>query len=413
MGTRLLKTSRSGLQSDGGSADGRIYGRLGSVSLNDVLQLLGMTHRTATVRLDCRGQQGQIFFREGVLLHATAGAAEGERALVKLMSWENADFVIEDGLEGEPPSTISKKVDAAMLGVMTRMDEGWVPDMTPFPMLDRPTTSAAVLDQKVRRAARKPRVPRRAARSKKPIVAGLAATVVVVALVGTSLALIYQSTDLGELPSLFRVPIAEAAPESGGGIASDVLEAAIGGRQNGIDVLAAHGVSLATSEPAGAGAERSVAEAPLGSVVPIADEAPREPQYGQLLVVVEPWAQVAVDGVEKGETPLTAMRLAAGSHEIVISNPNFVGLIRDKVQIDAGETVQRKYSFNESGSLRLLVKPWADVYVDGRHAGQTPLGALRVPPGKHTILLRHPELGEKTAAVEVFRNRESLLEVEM
>jgi hypothetical protein len=108
MGTRLLKTSRSGVQSEGGSADGRIYGRLGSVSLNDVLQLLGMTHRTATLRLNWRGQQGQIFFREGVLLHANAGPAEGERALVKLVSWTNADFIIEDGLEGDP-GTISKK----------------------------------------------------------------------------------------------------------------------------------------------------------------------------------------------------------------------------------------------------------------------------------------------------------------
>ena len=100
MGTHLLKTSRSGVQPEGGSADGRINGRLGSVSLNDVLQLVGMTRRTATVRLNYRGQQGQIFFREGLLLHATAGTAQGERALVKLMSWENADFVIDEGLEG-------------------------------------------------------------------------------------------------------------------------------------------------------------------------------------------------------------------------------------------------------------------------------------------------------------------------
>jgi len=391
-----------------------MYGRLGSVSLNDVLQLLGMTGRTATVRLDWRGQQGQIFFREGVLLHAAAGAAQGERALVKLISWENADFVIEDGLDEKTPSTISKKVDAAMLDVMTRMDEGWAPEMTPFPMLDRVTTSAAVLDQKVRRAARKPPVPRRAAHRRIPIVAVLAATVALVVLTGMSFALFYQSADLGDLPSLSRVPVAETAPESGGGIAYDVLKASIKGRGDGIDVLASHGVSLATPpDPAGAGAERSMAEARQASVALIANEVPREPGFGQLLVVAEPWAQVAVDGVERGETPLTEMRLAAGSHEILISNPNFVGVIRDRVQIDAGETVQRKYSFNESGSLRLLVKPWADVYVDGRHAGQTPLDALRVPPGRHAIRLRHPQLGEKTVIVEVFRDRETLLEVEM
>ena len=98
---------------------------------------------------------------------------------------------------------------------------------------------------------------------------------------------------------------------------------------------------------------------------------------------------------------------------IVLSNPNFVGVIQDRVQINAGETIQRKYSFGDSGSLRILVKPWADVYVDGRYAGQTPLGALRVPPGRHTIVLRHPQLGEKTSVVEVLRNRESVLEVAM
>lgn len=403
---RRLKTLRIG--AEGAPRDGRIYGKLGSVGLNDILQLLGMGHRTATVRLENQGQQGRIYFRDGVLLHATAGSTEGERALLKLVNWQDADFVIEDGLEGEPPSTISKKVDAAMLDVMTRMDEGWNPEMTPFPMLDRLTASAAVLDQKVRRAGRKPPVPRRAERRRKSMVAGLAAAV---ALVVTSVAFVYQSTDLGELPSLSPVPVAEAAPEIEAGIASDVLTASIEGRRDGINLLAAHGISLATPTELGAGT--SAAEAPTGAAAALPDEAPRAPEFGQLLVVAEPWAQVAVDGVEKGETPLTEMRLAAGSHEIVISNPNFVGVIRDKVQIHAGDTIQRKYSFNESGSLRLLVKPWADVYVDGRHAGQTPLGALRVPPGNHTILLRHPELGEKTAVVEVFRNRETLLEVEM
>jgi hypothetical protein len=142
-------------------------------------------------------------------------------------------------------------------------------------------------------------------------------------------------------------------------------------------------------------------------------EADPPAKSGQLLVVAEPWAVVTVDGVEKGETPLTEMSLPAGSHEIMLSNPNVVGVIHDRIQIRAGETLHRKYSFRDSGSLRILVRPWADVHVDGRYAGQAPLGALRVPPGTHRIVLRHPQLGEKTAIVEVFRDRESVLEVEM
>lgn len=409
MGTRSVSTARS---SGGDSGDERMYGKLGSVSLNDILQLLGMTQRTATVRLDCRGQKGLIYFRDGVLLHATAGSAEGERALVKLLSWKTADFVIEDGLEGNPPGSISKKVDAAILDVMTRLDEGWFPEMTPFPMLDRVTTSAAVLDKKVRFAPRKPPLPRRATGRKKRIVAAIAASVLGAAATGLFLA--YRSTDLGDLPTISSVTTLEAPPEDLG-VASDVLRTAIDGRRNdGIAILAAHGVSFSPiPESRAAGAEPPAADGSQASAASIAEAAPRAPEFGQLLVVAEPWAEVVVDGVEKGQTPLTEMRLSAGSHEIVLSNPNFVGVIQDHVQINAGETIQRKYSFGDSGSLRILVKPWADVYVDGRYAGQTPLGALRVPPGRHTIVLRHPQLGEKTSVVEVLRNRESVLEVAM
>jgi hypothetical protein len=407
MGTRLVTTSRP----SGGSTDGRMYGKLGSVSLNDILQLLGMTQRTATVRLDFRGQKGLICFREGVLLHALAGSAEGERALVKLMSWEGADFVVEDGLEGNPPATISKKVDAAMLDVMTRMDEGWVPEMTPFPMLDRVTTSAAVLDPKPRPAPRKAPRPRREAPRRKRTVAAIALAILC-GFAAASAALVYQNADLGELPRVTSAPPRVVATEPGLGIASDVLRAAIDGRpeDDGVVVLAAYGVSLGSSNEPGA-AEADVAAAGVVALVP--EAAPRVPELGQLLIVAEPWAELAVDGIAQGQTPLAEIRLPAGSHEIALSNPNFVGVIRDKVEIVPGETMRRKYSFGDSGSLRILVRPWADVYVDGRFAGQTPMGALRVPPGKHTIVLRHPELGEKTEVVEVFQNRESLIEVTM
>jgi hypothetical protein len=405
----LLDTSRSS-----GSGDDRMYGKLGRVSLNDILQLLGMTQRTATVRLHCRGQKGHIYFREGVLLHATAGSAEGERALVKLLRWEGAEFVIEDGLEGNPPGTISKKVDAAILDVMTRLDEGWFPELTPFPMLDRITTSPAVLDPTARLASRTLPRPRRVTRRRtNPIVAAIAATLL--AALAAGFALVSQNTDLGDLPTISSVPRRKAPPEIALGVASDVLQASIDGRRHdGIVVLAAHGVSFFPIQPArAAGVDPPSVDAPEDSAAPVAEATSRAPEFGQLLVVAEPWAEVVVDGVEKGETPLTEMRLSAGGHEIVLTNPNFVGVIRDRIQINGGETIQRRYSFEDSGSLRILVKPWADVYVDGRYAGQTPLGALRVPPGRHTIVLRHPQLGEKTAVVEVLRNRESVLEVEM
>jgi Domain of unknown function (DUF4388)/PEGA domain len=405
---RPLKTSR--IDPEAVPRDGRIYGKLGSVGLNDILQLLGMGHRTATVRLENQGQQGRIYFRDGVLLHATAGSTEGERALLKLVNWQEASFVIEDGLEGDPPATISKNVDTVMLGLLTRLDEGWVPEMTPFPLLDRPTTSPAVLDARPKpRTPPKPR-PRPARRPTKVLVAA-ASMVLATAAAAAGVAFIYPGTDLAGLPPVSIADL-ERVPPGESGIAAEILQGSIeDGPRDAATVLAAHGLFLSGPQTPGANGDG----VPHADAAP-ASEVPPPPQaseFGHLLVLVEPWAEVGVDGVQKGQTPLPEMRLTAGGHELVLSNPNFVGVIRDRIQVIAGQSIQRKYSFNDSGTLRLLVRPWADVYVDGRHAGQTPIGALQLPRGSHTILMRHPELGEKSAVVDVFQDRETVLEVEM
>ena len=37
-----------------------------------------------------------------------------------------------------------------------------------------------------------------------------------------------------------------------------------------------------------------------------------------------------------------------------------------------------------------MVTPWADVSIDGRVVGQTPLARIPLPPGPHQVLLIHP-----------------------
>jgi serine/threonine-protein kinase len=43
------------------------------------------------------------------------------------------------------------------------------------------------------------------------------------------------------------------------------------------------------------------------------------------------------------------------------------------------------------GWLLVLVKPWADVTVDGQPVGQTPLRRLPLRPGPHSVVLSHPD----------------------
>ncbi len=43
-----------------------------------------------------------------------------------------------------------------------------------------------------------------------------------------------------------------------------------------------------------------------------------------------------------------------------------------------------------TGTLKLRVKPWADVSIDGRALGSTPLKPLSLAPGAYTVRLQHP-----------------------
>jgi serine/threonine-protein kinase len=47
----------------------------------------------------------------------------------------------------------------------------------------------------------------------------------------------------------------------------------------------------------------------------------------------------------------------------------------------------------EPGTLSLRVNPYAEVFVDGRSYGQTPIEPVTLSPGHHTVTLKNPQLG--------------------
>lgn len=386
--------------------DSKVYGNLGNVSLTDILQLLGMSQRTATVSLRHRSQEGEILFRDGVVLHAAAGSVSGEDALLRLVHWADAEFVIDEGVRDSAPVTISKSVDAVMLDVLTRLDEANVEGgvvftpATPMDKIDLPA-----LENRVRAAKPKPRppAPKRGGKLVSVVVAGL------VAVIASSVlfAWLEWGVDADTLPPFVERAQPRPTPSpSDGGVASEVLEAMVTPVElDTEEVLDRHGLSLSeptSSTPTSSGREAAPAVAPQA--------APRE---GRLLVLAEPWGELTVDGIQVGETPLPEMPISAGEHEIVLSNPNVVGVIRARVNVRGDETTSVRYSFRDTGVLRIVVTPWADVYVDGRHVGQTPLDELDVPVGRHSVTLRHPNLGEKTDEVVIQNGETTVMRVEM
>ena len=59
-----------------------------------------------------------------------------------------------------------------------------------------------------------------------------------------------------------------------------------------------------------------------------------------------------------------------------------------------GETSAMKVD-PPKGSLSLNATPWAEVWIDGERAGETPIGNVQLSIGQHEVVFRHPELGER------------------
>ncbi len=366
----------------------KIFGKLGSISLADIVQLLGVNKRTATLELDNDGDRGSIYFKDGIVVHASNGGVEGEDAILHILEWPDASFVIEEGIPTLPKVTMAGDAEALMLRLCSKLDE-----------LRR--------HQPDRHKRRKKRVRFSLSFNKEPERRRFSMPVIAVILaVIAALSVLIPGLFIGE--SL--APMAKAPEEQ----TTNPVEENFG--ETPVDVENPSEPTLESADPnpvegestastpetrlARAPEQRVAAPNSSPPVQPSTTTVSAPPSFGFLLVVAEPWAEVSIDGEKVGETPMGRIRLSAGEHTISLMNENFAGLITDRVSIPTDETVTQKYSFNESGYLQVVVQPWADVFVDGRPVGQTPLQKVRIPVGRHTVTLRHPQLGEKANEVE-------------
>jgi hypothetical protein len=151
-------------------------------------------------------------------------------------------------------------------------------------------------------------------------------------------------------------------------------------------------------------------------------EFPDVPQTGHLRVDSDPaGATVMIDGVSRGTTPLTVRDLTPGPREIVLQTA--AGSEPHTVNIQAGATssltapAPRFRSVRTAdvvpgklpgvavktpaGVVSLDASPAAEIWIDGRRIGETPLANLSVPAGEHEVVFRHSQLGDKRQVLRV------------
>jgi CheY-like chemotaxis protein len=99
-----------------------ISGQLENLPLPEIVQVLNMGKRTACVTLSFGGAQGQVWFDEGDLVHATLEGAEGEPAFFGLLHWTEGEFSIQHSVAA-PRKTIRSDAMFLVFEGLRRVDE--------------------------------------------------------------------------------------------------------------------------------------------------------------------------------------------------------------------------------------------------------------------------------------------------
>ncbi len=67
-------------------------GLLRKVSLTDLIQLECLNHRTSILEVSARDFRGEIYIKQGNIVHASAGSKTGAAAVIRLMKMSGGDF---------------------------------------------------------------------------------------------------------------------------------------------------------------------------------------------------------------------------------------------------------------------------------------------------------------------------------
>ncbi len=113
-----------------------------------------------------------------------------------------------------------------------------------------------------------------------------------------------------------------------------------------------------------------------------------------------------------GLTETSRLMLTPGDHQLTLSDEKTGFRVSRVVRITAGQTTTLALDVPRS-AVNFNATPWAEVFVDGERAGETPIGNYMLPLGDHQIELRHPQLGTRRQTLSVSLNGPNRVAVNM
>jgi PEGA domain-containing protein len=148
------------------------------------------------------------------------------------------------------------------------------------------------------------------------------------------------------------------------------------------------------------------------AVAPVAPPVDKSMLAGSVAVSAPLPLQVLLRGRVVATTEAESFMLPVGTHELEFVNEAFGYSARRAVTVQAGKTAPLRLEM-PMGTVNINAMPWAEVWLDGKHLGETPLGNVQIPIGSRELVFRHPDLGERRATVLVTLKEPARISVDL
>lgn len=136
------------------------------------------------------------------------------------------------------------------------------------------------------------------------------------------------------------------------------------------------------------------------------------PESGWFSVSVAVPLQIFEDGKLVGSTESDRILVPAGKHSFDFSNAALGFRASREVTIAAGQNQHLTLDLPKA-AMNINATPWAQVWLDGRSLGETPIGDLTTSIGSHELVFRHPQLGERRITTVVTTREPARIAVDM
>ena len=92
-----------------------------------------------------------------------------------------------------------------------------------------------------------------------------------------------------------------------------------------------------------------------------------------------------------------------------LQNHSQIAKKQGKTKIQSASSGKKtKGAAKRKGTLRVIVKPWAKIYLDGKYYDETPFPPVRMKPGKHSIRFVNPDLKKDVKRTFVLKSGQDL-----